>query len=73
MVERYLLCEFGIRNNPSNNGTATCFFGPNSQLVIVIPRSDAESSVNNLFFHVCVMDSASERGMTNTNRQLEVG
>ena len=43
------------------------------QLVTVIPRSDAESSDDSrIFLMLFVLDSASERGMTVTNRLFEI-
>jgi len=56
---------FGIRecdNNPTSSG----------RLVTVIPRSDAESSGSSqMFLLLFVLDSASGRGMTVTNRLFE--
>ena len=58
--------EFDIRECYS-------IFASSGQLVTVIPRSDAESSDDSLMFLMLfVLDSASERGMTVTNRLFEI-
>ena len=60
------ICEFGIRE---------CGYYPTSsgQLVTVIPRSDAESSTKSIRkIRLSSLDSASERGMTVTNRLFEI-
>ena len=62
----YLLCEFGIRECYS-------ILTSSGQLVTVIPRSDAESSTKSIRkIRLSSLDSASERGMTVTNRLFEI-
>lgn len=74
MNKTYYQREFNIRNNFTNRKELAFSFVPYGRLVSVIPRSDAESITNNIGkAWLLTLDSASKRGMTDTNRQLEVG
>ena len=74
MNKTYYQREFNIRNNFTNRKELAFSFVPYGRLVSVIPRPDAESITNNIGkAWLLTLDSASKRGMTDTNRQLEVG